>query len=97
LRSFKPAGRAQPKRLDHVCYEDGAGLTVVDVWEDEASFTAFDPVIGPALVQAGLNAPPEIHRLVGTISQSGTRTSYWRFDPAPRGATARVGRRPASG
>jgi len=66
----------QPKRLDHVCYEDGSGFTVVDVWEDEGSFAAFGPVIGPALAQAGLSGTPEIHRLVGTISQSGTRTSH---------------------
>jgi hypothetical protein len=67
---------AQPKRLSHLCFEDGAGFTVVDVWEDEASFAAFGPVIGPTLAEVGLSGEPEIHRVIGTISQDGARTSY---------------------
>ena len=48
---------------------------VVDVWEDEEeSFNAFGQVIGPTLAQVGLNGAPEIHRLIGTISQGGART-----------------------
>ena len=76
---FEVGGEAileQPKRLSHACYEDGAGFTVVDVWEDEASFTAFGATIGPTMGAVGLAGAPEIHRLIGTISQTGTRTSY---------------------
>src|SRR5690349_17398313 len=31
----------QPSRIHHVCYRTPDGFTVVDVWEDEASFAAF--------------------------------------------------------
>jgi hypothetical protein len=53
-----PAVNAQPDRLDHICYKTDNGFTVIDVWQDEASFTAFGGVIGPALAGAGLNPQP---------------------------------------
>ncbi len=46
-----PAVNAQPSRFDHVCYQTDNGFTVIDVWEDEASFRAFGSVIGPALAE----------------------------------------------
>ena len=66
----------QPKRLSHTCYRTDGGFTVVDVWEDEASFAAFGEVIGPATQQAGLDAKPVVHPLAGAITQDGTHTSY---------------------
>ena len=66
----------QPTRLSHVCYGTETGFTVVDVWEDEASFAAFGEIIGPATARAGLDAKPVVHHLEGTISQDGTRTRY---------------------
>lgn len=50
-----PAVNAQPDRLHHLCYQTDNGFTVIDIWQDEASFTAFGSVIGPALARAGLN------------------------------------------
>ena len=70
-----PAILDQPRRLSHMCYRTDAGFTVIDVWEDEASFAAFGEIIGPATQQAGLDARP-IHPLAGLIAQDGTRTTY---------------------
>jgi hypothetical protein len=71
-----PAVNAQPSRLDHVCYTTDNGFTVIDVWEDEASFTAFGPIIGPALAGAGLDAKPTIHPLVATMGKDGRHVIY---------------------
>ena len=66
----------QPDRLHHVCYRTASGWTVVDVWQDEASFAAFGEIIGPATAQAGLDAKPMVYEAVGTISQAGERTVF---------------------
>lgn len=66
----------QPNRLSHICYRTDTGFTVIDVWQDEASFAAFGEVIGPATQQAGLDARPVVRPLAGLISQDGTHTSY---------------------
>ena len=71
-----PAILEQPKRLSHICYHTDGGFTVVDVWEDEASFAAFGAVLGPATQQAGLDARPVIHQLEASIAQDGTHTTY---------------------
>jgi hypothetical protein len=63
----------QPSRIHHVCYRMPDGFTVVDVWEDEASFAAFGELICPVLQAAGLDAKPIIHPVQGAISQDGTR------------------------
>ena len=70
-----PAIVEQPKRLSHICYRTEGGFTVVDVWEDEASFAAFGDVIGSATQQAGLDAKPLVYPLEATI-QNGTHTTY---------------------
>ena len=61
----------QPKRISHVCYRFADGFTVVDVWEDEASFAAFGEVIGPAMQGAGLDGKPAIHPVQAIISPEG--------------------------
>ncbi len=66
----------QPKRASHVCYRTEGGFTVVDVWEDDASFAAFGEIIGPAAAKAGLDAKPLVHPLDATISQDGVWTTY---------------------
>lgn len=66
----------QPQRLSHLCYRTEGGWTVVDVWEDEASFAALGGIIGPATAAAGLDAKPLVYPLVGTIAQDGTRSTY---------------------
>ena len=71
-----PAVNAQPDRLDHVCYKTDSGFTVIDVWQDEASFTAFGSVIGPALAGAGLNPQPTIHPIVATMGKDGHHVTY---------------------
>jgi hypothetical protein len=71
-----PAILAQPKRLSHTCYRTDDGFTVVDVWEDEASFAAFGEVIGPATHHAGLDAKPVVHPLAGIITTAGTLATY---------------------
>jgi hypothetical protein len=71
-----PAILEEPKRLDHICYRTANGFTVIDVWEDEDSFLAFGPVIGPALAGAGLDAKPAIYPLEGTLSADGIRAIY---------------------
>jgi hypothetical protein len=57
----------QPKRISHVCYRTDDGFIVVDVWEDEAAFTAFGPVIGPAIAAAGLTGAPRIYPVEATM------------------------------
>ena len=71
-----PAILDQPARISHSCFTTDDGWTVVDVWEDEASFAAFGGIIGPATVAAGLEARPAVHPLVGSIAQDGTRVVY---------------------
>lgn len=64
----------QPQRISHTCYSTEHGFTVVDVWADEAAFTAFGQVIGPATVAAGLDAKPQVYPVQGLISQDGRRS-----------------------
>ncbi|MGD0685879.1 MAG: hypothetical protein ABSA03_12280 [Streptosporangiaceae bacterium] len=71
-----PAVNAQPSRLDHVCYTTDNGFTVIDVWADETSFTAFGSIIGPALAGAGLDPKPTIHTLVATMGKDGRQVIY---------------------
>ncbi len=76
---FEAGGAAildQPNRLSHVCYRTDGGFTVIDVWQDEASFAAFGEVIGPATEQAGLDAKPAVHVLAGAITPDGSHTTY---------------------
>lgn len=70
-----PAILEQPKRLSHICYRTEDGFTVVDVWQDEASFAAFGEVIGPATDQAGLEAKPVVYPLEATVD-NGTHKTY---------------------
>jgi hypothetical protein len=71
-----PAVNAQPSRFDHICYRTDSGFTVIDVWEDEASFSAFGSVIGPALAGAGLDPKPTIHPLEATMGKDGKHVVY---------------------
>jgi hypothetical protein len=74
---FEAAGEGltnQPKRSHHICYRTGdVGFTIVNVWEDEASFGAFGDVIGPALAQAGLEGNPQVFPLEEYIGSGGGR------------------------
>jgi hypothetical protein len=77
---FEAAGESlskQPKRLHHICYPHGdKGFTVVNVWEDEAAFTAFGGIIGPAMAQVGIQpAPgnPQVYPLHEYIGADGKR------------------------
>ena len=73
---FKFAGEPlnnQPARLAHVCYVTPTGIDVIDVWTDEAAFTAFAPIIGPATVHAGLTTPPTIYPVQGFMGRDGVR------------------------
>ena len=63
----------QPARRTHVCFRDTTGLTVIDVWDDEAAFAAFGAVIGPATEAAGLLAPPTIYPVQGFMGADGIR------------------------
>jgi hypothetical protein len=74
-----PAVNAQPSRFDHLCYQTDNGFTVIDVWEDEASFNAFGPIIGPALAGAGLDAKPAIHSLEASMGKDGKHFVYGRL------------------
>jgi hypothetical protein len=71
-----PAIKAQPSRTKHICYRTADGFTVIDIWEDEASFNAFGPIIGPALAGAGLDPKPTIHPLEATMGADGERVIY---------------------
>ena len=66
----------QPDRLQHVCFRTESGFTVIDVWRDAASFQKFGEVIGPVTAEVGLDAQPQMYEAVGTISQSGERTTF---------------------
>jgi len=63
----------QPSRIHHVCYRTHDGFTVVDVWEDEASFAAFGELVGPAIEAVGLHGKPVTYQVQGTVSQDGIR------------------------
>jgi len=66
----------QAQRLFHVCYSDGDGFTVVDVWEDEGAFAAFGEIIGPATAAAGLDARPKVFVVAGMITHDGRYSAY---------------------
>ncbi len=66
----------QPNRLNHRCYRTGDGFTVIDLWDDEAAFAAFGGVIGTAAAAAGLDARPQVHPVVGLLTQEGNWTTY---------------------
>jgi hypothetical protein len=73
---FKIGGAAinnQPSRLSHVCFATPDGVTVVDVWADEASFAKFGAVIGPATEQAGLVGGPSVYPAQGFMAADGIR------------------------
>jgi hypothetical protein len=63
----------QPNRLSHVCFPTPTGVTVVDVWTDEAAFAAFGAVIGPATEEAGLLTPPMVYPVQGFMAGDGVR------------------------
>jgi len=65
----------QPSRLHHVCYRNGSGFTVVDVWADEDSFAKFGETLIPVITQVGLEASPAIFPVQGIVTQDGTRSS----------------------
>ncbi len=64
---------AVASRLSHVCYVTPIGIDVFDVWVDEDSFAAFGAIIGPAIVEAGLDAPPSIYPVQGFMGNDGLR------------------------
>ncbi len=66
----------QPDRLDHICYHTDNGFTVIDVWENEQSFTAFGPIIEPALAGAGLDPRPRIFPVEATMGVDGKQIVY---------------------
>jgi hypothetical protein len=71
-----PAIHDQPARLDHVCYVTEDGFTVIDVWEDEQTFNAFGPIIGPALAGAGLDPQPRVYAVEATMGADGKHVTY---------------------
>lgn len=71
-----PAINEQPARFDHICYQTDDGFTVVDVWDDEESFQAFGPTIGPALAGAGLDPKPRIYRIEATMGADGKHVTH---------------------
>jgi hypothetical protein len=60
-----PAIHDQPLRLSQVYFGTPTGVRVIDVWRDEESFAAFGAVLGPAVIQAGLADPPQVHPVHG--------------------------------
>lgn len=66
----------QPTRLHHVCYRTDDGFTVLDVWADEQSFSAFGEIIGPATAKAGLDAKPVVYPVAGLITHSCERSRW---------------------
>jgi hypothetical protein len=71
-----PEVNSQPSRFDHVCFRTEDGFTVIDVWEDEESFTAFGRIIGPALAGAGLDARPRVYPVEATMGADGRQSVY---------------------
>jgi len=68
--------RNQPNRLSHICFATNPGFTVIDVWQDEASFGAFGEIIGPLAASAGFDPKPQVFPLVATGTQSGEWTFH---------------------
>jgi hypothetical protein len=66
----------QPTRLHHVCYRNGDGFTVVDIWESEQAFAEFGQIVGPVLQRLGLDALPKVFPVQRTVAQDGTVTDF---------------------
>ena len=49
----------QPDRMYHVCYRTETGFTVIDIWADEQSFTAFGETrVPPSSGRVSRPGPP---------------------------------------
>jgi hypothetical protein len=68
-----PAVADQPSRLYHACYRTEDGFAVIDIWADEQAFAAFGQILGPAVLNAGLDARPAVYPVEQVIAQDGTK------------------------
>jgi len=63
VASDPEAIRNQPERLHHVCYLDGGGFAVIDVWTSAEAFEEFGKRLAPALAAAGIDIRPRVHEV----------------------------------
>ena len=61
----------QPERLHHVCYRDGDGFVVVDVWTTAEAFEEFGRTLGPAMAAVGIDIAPRVHELHAAMPGGG--------------------------
>ena len=62
----------QPERLHHVCYRDGDGFVVVDVWTSAEAFAEFAKLLGPGMEAAGIQIQPEVREVHHVLPGTGT-------------------------
>ena len=56
LKRLEAAGQGAPKgRVYHSAFGANDHLMVFDIWEDQASFEAFGPILMPILAEVGID------------------------------------------
>ena len=69
ISKLDAAGAGRPKgRTQHIALESDGAIQVFDIWESQADFDAFGPVLMPILDELGvsLNAPmvANVHNII---------------------------------
>jgi hypothetical protein len=56
IKKLEAAGGGAPKgRTYHCALESGGAIQVFDIWESQADFDAFGPILMPILAELGVN------------------------------------------
>ena len=59
IKKLEDAGAGAPKgRTQHVALESDGAIQVFDIWESQADFDAFGPVLMPILSELGVELSP---------------------------------------
>jgi hypothetical protein len=69
IGKLEAAGAGAPKgRTQHIALESDGAIQVFDIWESQADFDAFGPVLLPILSELGVKlAPPMVAKVHNVI------------------------------
>jgi hypothetical protein len=68
ITKLEAAGAGAPKgRTQHVALESDGAIQVFDIWESQADFDAFGPVLMPILGELGVTLSPPMVAIVHNV------------------------------
>jgi hypothetical protein len=68
IKQLEAAGAGSPKgRTLHVALESDGAIQVFDIWESQAEFDAFGPVLMPVLAELGVELKPPMVATVHNV------------------------------